>query len=83
MDRLLFVVARDRRDLHGYLTKEFRRDEQVLVVLDRRFAERRRQAAAPLSERRRSSRRTTSSVDEQIRSAGFAVVRPPQASPPS
>ena len=75
MDPLLFIVSRDQRDLHDYLTKEFRRDEQIQIILDRRLAERRRRAEAKPRDQRLAARRRSVAVQEQVKSVGFAVVR--------
>ena len=76
MDPLLFIVSRDQRDLHAYLTKEFRRDEHIQIIVDRRFGDdRRRRVEAPASEQRRGPRRRALTMDRQMRSAGFALVR--------
>ena len=74
VDPLLFIVSRDQRDLHAYLTKEFRLDEHVQVILDRRLGD--RPAAGPRDrDQRRGPRRRALSMDQQMRSAGFALVR--------
>jgi hypothetical protein len=76
VDPLLFIVDQKHRDLHAYLTKEFARDEEIDVIMDRRTGERRRGQSAPrASERRREGRRRAPGVEEQLRSIGFAVVR--------
>jgi hypothetical protein len=75
LDPLLFIVSRDQRDVHDYLTKEFRRDEQIQIILDRRLAERRRRAESKPCDQRLSARRRSVAVQEQVRSVGFAVIR--------
>lgn len=75
MDPLLFIVSRDEHDLHDYLTKEFRRDEHILVILDRRRADRRRRAEPRHEEQRRTARRRALMIEQQMKSVGFAVVR--------
>ena len=75
MDPLLFIVGRNERDLHEYLTKEFRRDEQIRIILDRRMADRRRRAEPQPLDQRRAARRRELAMEEQIRSKGFAMVR--------
>lgn len=79
MDPLLFIVSRDQRDLHDYLTKEFCRDEQIQVMLDRRLGDRRQRAEPQDKDQRRESRRRALAVEEQMRSVGFAVVRRAEA----
>ena len=75
MDPLLFIVSRDQRDLHAYLTKEFRRDEHIRVIVDRRLGDRRHRVEPPASEQRRGPRRRALTMDRQMRSVGFALVR--------
>jgi len=82
VDPLLFIVSRDQKDLHDYLTKEFRRDEQIQVILDRRVADRRRRVQALARENRQSARRRALAVQEQVKSVGFAVVRRAQPEQP-
>jgi len=76
VDPLLFIVSRDQRDLHAYLTKEFRRDEHIQVIVDRRVGDRRRRVEPPERDQRRGPRRRALTLDPQMRSAGFALVRP-------
>ena len=75
LDPLLFIMSRDQRDLHDYLTKEFRRDEQIQIILDRRLADRRRRAEPKPRDQRLGARRRSVAVQEQVKSVGFAVVR--------
>ena len=72
---MLFIVSRDQHDLHDYLTKEFVRDEQIQVILDRRLGDRRKRAQSQGHELRQAARRRALAVQEQVRSVGFAVVR--------
>jgi len=78
VDPLLFIVSRDQHDLHDYLTKEFRRDQQIQIILDRRRADRRRHFEPRTAEQRQAARRRAMGMDEQMRSVGFAVVRQAQ-----
>lgn len=75
MDPLLFIVSREQRDLHVYLIKEFRRDEHIQVIVDRRVGDRRCRVEPPAQDQRRGARRRTLPMDREIRSAGFALVR--------
>ena len=75
MDPLLFIVSRDQRDLHAYLTKEFRRDEHIQVIVDRRMGDRRCRVEPRAPDQRRAARRRTLAMERQIRSVGFALVR--------
>lgn len=75
MDPLLFIVSREQRDLHAYLMKEFRRDEHIRIIVDRRVGDRRCRVETPAEDLRRSARRRAMAMERQIRSAGFALVR--------
>ena len=72
---MLFIVSRDQRDLHAYLTKEFRRDEHIQIIVDRRLGDRRNRVEPRTSDQRRGARRCGLTMDRQMRSAGFALVR--------
>jgi len=74
VDPLLFIVSREQRDLHAYLIKEFR-DEHIQVIVDRRLGDRRRRAEPRDRDQRRGPRRRAPAMDQQMRSAGFALVR--------
>ncbi len=75
MDPLLFIVSRDERDLHTYLTKEFRRDEYIQIIVDRRLGDRRHRVEPRASDQRRGARRRALTMDRQMRSVGFALVQ--------
>jgi hypothetical protein len=73
--RTLFVVASDREDLVRHLAQEFPAGE-VLVVQDRRHAERRRaQSRAVAAERRILERRARQRLESQLRSTGYMIVQ--------
>jgi hypothetical protein len=72
--RLVFIVARERKDLYTSLTRTFADDPTVEVVLDRRGGERRRAAATPTTDRRRRDRRVNEDVERAVRERGYAVV---------
>ena len=74
MPRELFIVARDRADLYRYLSQTFADAENVEVIWDRREGERRRVANGVAFERRRQERRQRLSVDEDLRSVGYAFL---------
>jgi hypothetical protein len=80
MTEHLFIVARQRPDLYGYLSREFSTEADVRVMMDRRGGERRRQAERrrdAREERRQAERRARSEAAEQITSLGYAFVRLP------
>jgi len=71
--RWLFVVARDRADVTGFMSQEAFVDPDAAVVEDRRRAGRRRISSPVVTERRRGERRRLQ-VAEHIARYGFAVV---------
>jgi hypothetical protein len=75
VDPLLFIVGRNQPDLHDYLTTEFRRDDQIQIIVDRRLADRRRRVEPHPLDQRRTARRRELAMEEQIRSVGVAMVR--------
>jgi len=77
MDRLLFVVAQERRDLYEALKQALGTERGVDVVLDRRVRKRRGRDEPPAAERRRFARRARGLEDLEIRSRGWTVVRLP------
>ena len=88
VQRLLFIVGRQRRALYDSLRRTFDGDDTVQVVLDRRVRERRRRRPTRrAAERRRSERRAQRVIDTQVRARGYAVVgvltfqRPPAGTP--
>jgi hypothetical protein len=74
MRRELFIVARDRADLYRYLSQTFADAENVEVIFDRRSAERRDVPAPTTPDRRRRERRTRTTVDEELRTVGYAFL---------
>ena len=75
MDRHLFIVARDQKDLYEYLLKDFAADPKVVVLFDRRVRDRRVDHEAVHGEDRRRHERRQDRVDAELRSVGFAIVR--------
>jgi hypothetical protein len=84
-DRHLFIIARDQPRLWDYLRREFSSEENVEVILDRRRKRERRSArnggARPdlvdetPSDGRIGDRRLRESVDGQLRSIGYVMLR--------
>ena len=74
MKRELFIVARDRPDLYRYLTQTFADAENVEVIWDRRSGERRGPGGEATPDRRRRDRRTRPSVDDDLRTVGYAFL---------
>jgi hypothetical protein len=74
---MLFIVARDHLQLYESLRREFAREHDVQVVLDRRRGERRGRAVRLPGERRRTDRRERSEVEQDLRVLGWALVVPP------
>jgi len=78
LDRLLFIVRRDRRALFEALNKALAGEPEVEVRLDRRTDHpRRRQEAPRESERRQIERRSREDLDAEIRERGWSVLRIP------
>jgi hypothetical protein len=83
MDNHLFIVARDQPDLCTYLRREFSAEETVQVILDRRQGRDRRSGrerrtvprVAATDDRRRTDRRSRPTIDAQLRSLGYAMLR--------
>jgi len=75
MPREIFIVARDRPDLYRYLSQTFADAENVQVIWDRRAGERR--VASPEArrpERRRADRRRRATVEQELRTVGYAFI---------
>lgn len=76
MPRYLFIVAREEPELCAHLTREFVNEEGVVVMLDRRRADRRRRGATWEGvERRRLERRVHPSIQQELSTLNFALVR--------
>lgn len=76
MDRLIFVVRQDRRDLYDRLQALLAREPNVEIVLDRRSGTNRRLRDLPSNpDRRRVDRRFRERVDAEIRERGWSVIR--------
>ncbi len=75
MPREIFIVARDRPDLYRYLSQTFADAENVQVIWDRRAGERRvASIETRRPERRRSDRRRRASVEQELRTVGYAFI---------
>lgn len=75
MDPRLIVVARNEQALCEYLKRQFERDDQVQIILDRRWGERRRWIQVHEPERRRTDRRHEPGREDDLRTHGFAIIR--------
>lgn len=71
---LVFIVARDHRNLYESLRRTFADDDTVQVLLDRRRSERRQRAAEGRSEQRRQHRRARTDLQAQLEARGYALV---------
>jgi hypothetical protein len=79
VQRLLFIVARSRRELYDSLRRTFTGDDTVQVLLDRRAAERRdARVRKRKSERRQTERRARRAIERQLLARGYAVVGVPR-----
>ncbi len=77
MERLLFVVSQQRRDLYDAFRQVLANEKGVDVILDRRVMKRRQREAPPSAERRRFGRRARSLEDAEVHARGWTVVRVP------
>lgn len=78
MPREIFIVARDRPDLYRYLSQTFADAENVQVIWDRRDRDRRRAGESrPGPERRHGDRRTRATVEQELRTVGYAFITIP------
>ena len=78
MERLLFIVSQERRELYDSLRVVLGQERSVEVILDRRVVKRRRRhEAPPAMERRRFGRRGLRIEDAEIETRGWTVVRLP------
>lgn len=76
MPRYLFIVAKGEPELCAHLQREFVNEEGLEVILDRRRADRRRLPAEErVGDRRRVDRRVHPSIDKELDTLNFALVR--------
>src|SRR2546428_8660838 len=73
--RLMLIVAHDRSERYEPLKRAFVLDSEVEVVLDRRLG-RGAESAAESSPERRPPDRRRQMIDDDLRRAGVALVRP-------
>ncbi|PYM41111.1 MAG: hypothetical protein DME12_12750 [Candidatus Rokuibacteriota bacterium] len=77
MERLLFIVSQERRELYDTLRQVLAHEKGVDIILDRRRLRRRRREEPPAADRRRFGRRSRSHEDVEIHARGWTVVRMP------
>lgn len=82
MSNHVFIVNRLHPGLYADLSERFAHDAEVTVILDRRLGARRRRSVPAAAERRRAERRSRPRVDEQLRTAAYAVVSAPSGGLP-
>jgi hypothetical protein len=75
MIQYLVVAARNHTDLYGYLRGQFGGDDNVQVLLDRRFDGRRRRQEVHRPDRRRADRRNVRGREDELYCHGFFVIR--------
>jgi len=76
MPRYLFIVTREEPELWAHLKREFVNEEGVVVMLDRRKTDRRGPGATwGGAERRRGDRRVHPSIQHELNTLNFALVR--------
>ena len=77
MERLLFIVSQERRELYENLRHVLAHEKGVDIILNRRRVKRRRREEPPAADRRRFARRSRSPEDVEIHARGWTVVRLP------
>jgi len=77
VDRLLFIVSQERRELYDALRTVLANEKGVEVILDRRLVRRRQRDERPAAERRRFTRRARSLESAEVRVRGWTVLRLP------
>ena len=77
MERLLFIVSSERRELYENLRHVLAHEKGVDIILNRRRVKRRRREEPPAADRRRFARRSRSHEDVEIHARGWTVVRLP------
>ena len=80
MSQHLFIVSRQQPDLYSYLAREFSKEPDVHVILDRRQGERRRlgdRRGDARGDRRQTDRRGDGETGSQLSTLGYAFVRVP------
>lgn len=77
MERLLFIVSQERRELYEALRPILVNEKGVELVLDRRVLKRRQRQEPPAAERRRFGRRTRLLEEAEVHARGWTVIRLP------
>ena len=77
MERLLFIVSQERRELYETLRQILAREKAVEIILDRRRLRRRGREEPPAADRRRFARRSRPREDLELHARGWTVVRLP------
>jgi len=71
----LLIVTRNKPGLYEYVKRLLAGYPRVLVLLDRRRLERRERISPVALDRRRAERRSPPSVNDELRSRGWAMTR--------
>lgn len=74
---LFFVVSREYRHVYDELRAAFAESADVVIILDRRFAERRRGHGGPPAGDDRRQRERRQPPDDRFASIGWRIVRRP------
>lgn len=74
-DGSLLIVTRNKPGLYEYVKRLLAGYPRILVVLDRRRLERRERVSPIAVDRRRAERRARPSVNDELRSRGWAMTR--------
>jgi hypothetical protein len=75
MVHYVVIAARNHTDLYSYLRRQFAGDDNVQVLLDRRFDGRRRRQEVHRPDRRRADRRSPRGREDELYGHGFFVIR--------
>jgi hypothetical protein len=73
---VVFVVARDRRDLYEYLDRGLADEPRFEVLVDRRQDERRRHRTGTGDDRRQGERRSID-ISPALVTLGYAIAKTP------
>src|SRR5438445_11537555 len=77
MERLVFIVSQERRELFESLKRVLASERAVDIILDRRVVKRRHREEPPAAERRRFARRPKAPENAEINARCWTVVRFP------
>jgi hypothetical protein len=74
--RGLIIVSRDQPELWQALRREFGQNDEIRVILDRRYGERRSLDRGDVADRRGRDRRNMPRIEDDLRTRKYVLVRP-------